>query len=88
MQALYHGGTTLHLEQAVKDLRKANQIEPNNQAVGKLLAAWGKELSDQNRKDRSTFGGLFKRGELYEKGSVPDAGIPACANPHYRQCPG
>ena len=85
VQATYTGGTTLHLENAVKDLQAAAKHAPGDTSISTVLSERSKELAEQNRKDRRTFGGLFNRGKLYnEKDSVPDkiAARTPCLSAH------
>ena len=83
-QATYALGTTVHLEAAVADLRRARQIDPKNDAVAAALRGWQRELREQNTRDRRTFGHMFERGDIYpERAGTSGAGeatIKACAS--------
>lgn len=88
LQATYALGTTVHLEQAVRDAQRAHTVEPANDTIAAALRAWQRELREQNRRDRGTFGNMFRRGDLYpQQASAPDAtgqgsdSIKACARP-------
>lgn len=53
---------------AIKDLAKANMLEPKNATVEKLLKTLRGERKVQRSKDSQTFEGMFDRGQLYAEG--------------------
>eukprot|EP00929_Paragymnodinium_shiwhaense_P036918 TRINITY_DN19736_c0_g1_i1.p1 TRINITY_DN19736_c0_g1~~TRINITY_DN19736_c0_g1_i1.p1 ORF type:complete len:492 (-),score=129.36 TRINITY_DN19736_c0_g1_i1:185-1660(-) len=58
---------------AIKDLAKANAVDPKNTAVSRLLTDLRAERKVQRAKDQKTFTGLFDRGELYDQAVVAAA---------------
>lgn len=65
-QARIELDTTYDLELAVKDLQSASQAEPGNSAIRRELALHRKSLATQTKKDRATFGNMFRRGTIYD----------------------
>mmetsp|Transcript_35064 Transcript_35064/g.98461 ORF Transcript_35064/g.98461 Transcript_35064/m.98461 type:complete len:482 (+) Transcript_35064:140-1585(+) len=63
-------------DMAIKDLAKAFQADPKNQAVEKLLTKLRGERKIQRGKDQKTFTGLFTRGQIYDKREGADAPLP------------
>jgi len=58
---------------AIKDLNKANQIDPEEKNVSSLLKTLREERRKQRSKDKGTFEGMFGRGEIYDKLSMEQA---------------
>ncbi|CAK9007430.1 Peptidyl-prolyl cis-trans isomerase D (PPIase D) (40 kDa peptidyl-prolyl cis-trans isomerase) (Cyclophilin-40) (CYP-40) (Cyclophilin-related protein) (Rotamase D), partial [Durusdinium trenchii] len=52
---------------AIKDLAKANRLDPSNQTVERLLVRLRGERRVQREKDAKTFTGMFDRGQIYDK---------------------
>ncbi|CAE7477477.1 FKBP70 [Symbiodinium natans] len=52
---------------AIKDLAKANALDPSNQTVERLLVRLRGERRVQREKDAKTYTGLFDRGQIYDK---------------------
>jgi len=51
---------------AIKDLAKANQIDPENSSVRTFLADLRGDRKIQREKDKKTFTGMFDRGQIVE----------------------
>lgn len=73
MQANYPQDTTYHLEQAVKDAQRAEELDPNDPKIKTSLTKWRSELAQQNTKDRKSFQNIFKHGELYTQTEIEAA---------------
>ncbi|CAJ1363316.1 unnamed protein product [Effrenium voratum] len=52
---------------AIKDLAKANRLDPSNQTIERLLVRLRGERRVQREKDSKTFTGMFDRGQIYDK---------------------
>jgi len=59
--------TAYDCDLAIKDLAKANLVDPSNQIVDKLLSRLRAERKVQREKDQKTFTGMFDRGLIYQK---------------------
>lgn len=66
-EAHHQLGTRADLEQSVKDLQEALQLEPGNTQVRVTLAKYQTELREQNRRERQMCTGMFQGGALYEE---------------------
>jgi hypothetical protein len=52
---------------AIKDLARAQEADPQNQEIKKLLTRLRAERKVQRSKDSETFTGMFDRGQVYRK---------------------
>lgn len=52
---------------AIKDLTKANQLDPEDKTIKTLLEHLKGERKTQTTKDKKTFAGMFERGTIYKK---------------------
>lgn len=68
---------------AIQDLHAAAQLEPNNKDVRSLLARLRAERRAQGAADRSTFAGLFERGEVVTGGGEEARKLPAEPQPNW-----
>eukprot|EP00899_Mesostigma_viride_P001986 jgi/Mesvir1/11789/Mv00153-RA.1 len=66
-QARLQLGTSTDLNEAVKDLFRACKSDPNNAAIRAEYLRRKEEARLQQEKDRAVMGGMFNRGELYNK---------------------
>mmetsp|Transcript_144536 Transcript_144536/g.254914 ORF Transcript_144536/g.254914 Transcript_144536/m.254914 type:complete len:476 (+) Transcript_144536:85-1512(+) len=67
------GSTAYDHDCAIKDLNKANEIDPKDKTVSSLLKTLREERRKQREKDKGTFEGMFERGEIYDKESMEEA---------------
>lgn len=72
-------------DMAIKDLNKANQIDPSNKDVEKLLKTLREDRRKQRAKDKGTFEGMFGRGEIYDEEAMKAAeALKAATNTNHR----
>ncbi|CAE7705677.1 ppsA [Symbiodinium sp. CCMP2592] len=67
-------------EAAIQDLMAAARLAPNDKEVRNMLTKLRKEKKKQEMEDKSTFGGLFQRGEVVKndyKSEPPRPAAPA-----------
>jgi tetratricopeptide (TPR) repeat protein len=57
-------------EKAEEDFNKSLEMDKDNIEIKNELVRLAKKKQEQDKKDKSIFGGLFKRGHLYEDKSV------------------
>mmetsp|Transcript_29313 Transcript_29313/g.49237 ORF Transcript_29313/g.49237 Transcript_29313/m.49237 type:complete len:434 (+) Transcript_29313:139-1440(+) len=57
--------TSTTLELAVKDLRHAAKVDPDDIEIREALRKYGTEMREQRTKDEKIYGGMFSKGELY-----------------------
>jgi len=70
---------------AIKDLNKANQLDPTNKDIEKLLKTLRLDRQKQRAKDKGTFEGMFGRGEIYDEESMKAAEeLKAATNTNHR----
>eukprot|EP01026_Neomeris_dumetosa_P074421 TRINITY_DN77367_c0_g1_i1.p3 TRINITY_DN77367_c0_g1~~TRINITY_DN77367_c0_g1_i1.p3 ORF type:complete len:204 (+),score=29.12 TRINITY_DN77367_c0_g1_i1:65-613(+) len=59
--------TTSTLQQAVKDLSVAMNLDPDNLEIKQKYLKYKNELNDQIQRDKKAYGGMFQKEELYDQ---------------------
>lgn len=65
---------------AIKDLTKANQIDPDDSVVAAKLRELRESRKNQKVKDKRQFNSFFDRGTIYKGGEGGDGTRPSAAN--------
>jgi len=76
------GSTAYDHDCAIKDLAKAQSLDPDDKTVSKLLTHLRGERRVQRDKDKVTFTGMFNRGEIYDEESMEKAEAPKPVTSH------
>ena len=64
------------LERAVHYLKRAQEMDPVNVDVQRLLSSIRNEIKTQDKIDRSIYGGLFERGSIEVEGAGNPSDVP------------
>lgn len=82
-----NSATAYDYDMAIKDLVKAQSIDPKNTTVSRLLVQLRADRKLQREKDNKTFSGMFGRGELYDGEGDPAQGGVLAQSDKYGQLP-